>query len=135
MKVKLQDIIDALEMVSIERDSYYNKETGDIFFSDIGEYIEITEDELDELFEQSIMLPTKYEINEYSMMEEFIEKINNPVIYNRLLSEIQGKRAFRYFKDACIDFGIINDWYQFRNEKYKEIAIKWCKDYNISYDI
>lgn len=43
-------------------DCYYNPEKDKIFLSNIGEYEELTEDEIDELFEESIILPTQYEI-------------------------------------------------------------------------
>ena len=44
----------------------------------------MSEDEIDELFEESIILPTQYEINEYKMMEDFIETIDNSEISNNL---------------------------------------------------
>lgn len=114
-------------------DIYYNPDTKETFCSNIGDFEDITEDELDELFENSIMLPTKYEINEYSIMEDFIETIKDIKIQNQLYIAIDGKGAFRRFKDTCINFEIINNWYKFRDEKYKEIAIKWCKENNISF--
>ena len=87
----------------------------------------LSEDEIDELFEESIILPTQYEINEYKMMEDFIETIDNSEISNNLQRLIQGKGAFRRFKDYCIEMDIIQEWYNFRDKRYKEIAINWCK--------
>ena len=63
--VTLSKIIDGLEMVDDIVDCYYNPEKDEIFLSNIGEDGNLTEDEIDELFEESIILPTKYEINEY----------------------------------------------------------------------
>lgn len=131
MKVKLSDVLDSLEMVNGETDCYYNPETEEIFLSTIGEFTDLDEDELDELFEKSIILPTQYEIHEYSMMEDFIKTIDDTRLQNQLYIAINGRGAFRRFKDACINFDIINDWYKFRDEKYKEIAIDWCKENNI----
>ena len=56
--VTLSKIIEGLEMVDNIVDCYYNPEKDEIFLSNIGEYEELTEDELDELFEKSIILPT-----------------------------------------------------------------------------
>lgn len=67
------------------------------------------------------------------MMQEFIETIENYLIYNKLLSAINSRGAFRRFKDTCIDLDIIDDWYKFRDEKYREIAINWCKENNIKF--
>ena len=92
-----------------------------------------TEDEIEELFEESIILPTQYEINEYQMMIDFIETVESPEINNNLQRLIQGKGAFRRFKDYCAEMNIIQEWYDFRDKKYKEIAIYWCKQNELEY--
>ena len=132
--VKLVDIIEALQETSQEIDFYYNPDNKEIFMSNIGDYEDLNEDELDELFAKSIMLPTRYEINEYSMMESFIETIDDKTIHNQLLIAINGPGAFRRFKDTCLNFDIIEKWYKFRDEKYKKIAIDWCNKNNIDYE-
>ena len=132
--VKLDDIIEALQETSQEIDFYYNPDNKEIFMSNIGDYEDLNEDELDELFAKSIMLPTRYEINEYSMMESFIETIDDKTIHNQLLIAINGPGTFRRFKDTCLNFDIIEKWYKFRDEKYKKIAIDWCNKNNIDYE-
>lgn len=67
--VTLSKIIEGLERVDDIVDCYYNPKKDEIFLSNIGEYEELSEDEKDELFEESIILPTQYEI-----MVDFIEK-------------------------------------------------------------
>ena len=131
--VTLNKIIGGLEMVDDVVDCYYNPEKDEIFLSNIGEYGDLSEDEIDELFEESIILPTQYEINEYQMMVDFIDTIENLEIKNNLKSLIQGKGAFRRFKDYCFEMDIIQDWYKYRDEKYKEIAIDWCKQNRLEY--
>ena len=122
-----------IEMADDTIDCYYNPEKDEIFLSNIGEDGDLTEDEINELFEESIILPTQYEINEYQMMEDFIETIENMDIKNNLQRLIQGKGAFRRFKDYCAEMDIIQDWYDFRDKKYKEIAIGWCKQNELEY--
>ena len=134
MNVKLNEVIDALDFTNDEIEYYYNPDTEEIFMSNIGEFEDLTEDELDELFEKSIMLPTRYDINEYEMMEDFAETINDTRLQNQLYISLNGSGAFRRFKDTCINFDIINDWYKFRDERYKEIAIDWCKENNIEFE-
>ena len=131
--VTLSEIIEGLEMVNDEIDCYYNPKKDEIFLSNIGEYENLNEDELDELFEKSIILPTQYEINEYQIMGDFIDTINDFEIRNNLHRLIQGKGAFRRFKDYCFEVNIIQDWYNYREEKYKEIAINWCKENDLKY--
>lgn len=131
MKVKLNDVLDALEMVSSKKDCYYNPETSEIFLSSIGEFENYSEDELEELFDKSIILPSEYDIHEYSIMEDFVETISDTKLQNQLYIALNGRGAFRRFKDTCINFDIINDWYKFRDERYREIAIDWCCKNNI----
>lgn len=131
--VTLSKIIEGLEMVDDIVVCYYNPEKDEIFLSNIGEYEELSEDEIDELFEASIILPTQYEINEYQMMVDFIETIENKEIKDNLQRLIQGKGAFRRFKDYCLEINIIQDWYDLKEQKYKEIAINWCKQNELKY--
>ena len=134
MKVKLSEVIDALEFTNDEIEYYYNPDNGEIFMSNIGDFENLNEDELDELFEKSIMLPTRYDINEYEMMEDFTETIKDTRLQNQLYISLNGSGAFRRFKDTCINYDIIDDWYKFRDERYKEVAINWCKDNNIEFE-
>ncbi len=127
--IKLNEVIDGLEFVNsgLDTNAYFNPDKNEIFY--IGEY-----DTYDDEFEESIMLPSKYEIHEYSMMEDFIETIDDVKLYNQLCIAITGPGSFRRFKDTCINFEIIEDWYKFRDKKYREIAINWCKENNIDYE-
>jgi len=134
VKVKLSEVIDALEFTNDEIKYFYNPDTEEIFMSNIGDFEDLNEDELYELFEKSIMLPTRYDINEYEMMEDFAETISDTRLQNQLYISLNGSGAFRRFKDTCINFDIINDWYKFRDERYKEIAIDWCKENNIEFE-
>lgn len=58
--VTLSKIIEGLEMVDDIVDCYYNLHKDEVFLSNIGEYGDLSEDEIDELFEESIILPTQY---------------------------------------------------------------------------
>ena len=131
--INLEKIIEGLEMVDDIVDCYYNPEKDEIFLSNIGEYEELSEDEIDELFEKSIILPTKYKINEYQIMVDFIETIDNLEIKSNLQRLIQGKGAFRRFKNYCFNVNIIQDWYKFKEERYKQIAIEWCEQNDLKY--
>ena len=131
--VTLSKIIEGLEMVDDIVDCYYNLHKDEIFLSNIGEYGDLSEDEIDELFEKSIILPTKYEINEYQIMVGFIDTIDNEKLKIELQTLIQGKGAFRRFKDYCFESNIIQDWYKYKEQKYKEIAIVWCTQNELEY--
>jgi len=134
MKVKLSEVVDAMNSTNNEIEYYYNPDKEEIFMSNIGDFNNLDEDELDELFEKSIILPTRYDIHEYDIMVRFVETITDTRLKNQLYISLNGKGAFRRFKDTCINFNIIDDWYKFRDEKYKEIAISWCQKNNIEFE-
>jgi hypothetical protein len=151
IKVRLKDIVDELEIQSEESRSLLNIKTGEILIV-TSEDLRAAEDEepfdhlpeweqenriviidVVENFENYIELPTKYEVNEYDIMEDFCLTVSDPRKQDSLLRAIRGKGAFRRFKDKIIDFEIEDQWYSYRDERFKQIAIEWCKDNNISY--
>lgn len=127
--IKLDEIIDALEFNndSYERVAYFNKSENKVMY--INDFQEIEED-----YDNLILIPDKYEIFEYSMLEEFVISIDDSKIKDDLLYSIKGRKAFRRFKDKCIYYNIIDKWYMFRDKKYREIAINWCNENKIEFE-
>ena len=124
VQVKLKDIIEEMEIQFEESRSFLNIKTGEIFLVTSND-LRAAEDEepfdhlpdweqenrrvandVVENFENYIELPTKYEVNEYEMMEDFCLTVSDQRKQNSLLLEIKGKGAFRRFKDKIIDFEI-----------------------------
>jgi hypothetical protein len=149
--IKIQSIIEELEMQFDESQTFLNRNTGEIVFVKL-EDLRAAEDEepfdhlpdweqedrkiaidVVENFENYLGLPTKYEVNEYEIMEEYCLSVSDQVIRDNLLRAIKGKGAFRRFKEKIIDFGIEKNWYSFRDKRFKEIAINWCNDNNIDF--
>ena len=150
--VNLKDIVDEMELQMDEYKKYLNKETGEIVTISIEELSIAEESEEGDDFAEypdwqrdSIMvaltvienwgsyieLPDKWEINEYEIMEDFCGSVENDMISNALYSAIQGRGAFGRFKDAIRRCRIENDWYKFRDEALKDIAIRWCEENEI----
>lgn len=82
-----------------------------------------------------IELPDQYELNEYSMMEDFIDEQVNDNYAEKLSIAISGKGAFRRFKDTVNNLGIADDWYKYRDEQYKQFILEWCKQQEIELDL
>ena len=130
-KVKLETIIDVLEWINDEAGVYYDTETGECdFWLEYGDN-EIDEEELEERLESGryIPLPDRMEINEYRMMEAFAYDRDD-----RLVRVIQGRGAFRRFKDMAEEIGLLDDWYEFRDNCYRDSAERWCTDHNIVWE-
>ena len=135
MKVKLDDVIDALDFVNPETQYYYSIETEEILMVWDGMVNGETDPELIEVialsFDEYIALPSQYEINEYGMMEEFVENLPDGRKKIELSDAIQGRGAFRRFKDTVYDLGLEQKWYKFRDEAYEQVARNWCEENEI----
>ena len=69
--------------------------------------------------------------DEYRMMKDFINALDNQKLQNELYRAIQGRGAFRRFKDKIYYEGIEQQWYDFQNNSYQEFVLRWCKENNI----
>ena len=81
-----------------------------------------------------IDLPTKFDIDDYSIMEKFCLSLNDSEMSDTLYGLIEGRGAFRRFKDAIQEYGIVDDWYKYRNDALKQIAVEWCRENRIEFE-
>ena len=132
-KIKLSEIIESLEFTNDMVEYYYDPLKKETFMSNIGDIIEITEEELDELFDRSTGLQTIDEISEYWLMNYFTHNIKSDHIYELLQLALNGKGAFGRFYDVCDKYNLLDSWYEYRDKKYKEIALEWCEENHIEY--
>ncbi len=136
MKVKLREVLEALEGAGMEIEYYYDTKNQRILMIfdemvDGEENEELIEEISDGFIDEYISLPGQYEINEYRMMEEFIYDLPSGKNQDVLESAIRGKGAFRRFKDCLYDLGLEQSWYKFRDDSYEKIARDWCERYGI----
>lgn len=161
--VSLRDLVDELQMLPNEGTAYLNKVTGKVvtLTDDVVAMAEMDaelEEELEdasgnlgsenpdlevEYFQEVrrvlasdpdyLQLPSRFEIHEYEIMERFCLSIPDGKVSDVLLRKIRGSGAFRRFKDTIYEYGIENDWFKFRDEAYKEIAIAWLESKSIVY--
>ena len=152
IRVKLDDIIEGLESQSDESHSFLDKRTGEVVsisdeemqaaeddepiedFPDWQqELVRIAKEIVDETGDY-IDLPTKFDIDEYSIMEKFCLSLDDSEMSDELYSAIKGSGAFGRFKDAIYEYDIADEWYKYRNDALKEIAIEWCQEKGIEFD-
>ncbi len=70
-------------------------------------------------------LPSQYDIHEYEIMKRFCYTIEDDELRDRLLYGISGRGAFRIFKDTIYEYGITENWFEYRYQAFREIAIDW----------
>lgn len=149
LNVKLDDIIQGMEFQSDEHHSYLNKTTGEVVTISDEDFHAVEENRPLEDFpewqrdsikvakeiletDNYIPLPDRFDINEYRLMERFCRSIDDD-IREEMYFAIEGRGAFRMFKHNIHKYGLVDDWYKFRDEAYKRIAIEWCEENGIPY--
>ena len=80
-----------------------------------------------------VPLPGKYELREYDLMEEFGEIQANINTANQLLKAIQGKGAFRRFRDTLARLGLTQEWYVYRARAMENFVRNWCEQNGVDY--
>lgn len=137
MKVKLQEVLEALEGAGMEIEYYYDTQNQEILmvFDGMinGEYnSELMEQICEGFIEDFIPLPGQYDINEYRMMENFIYELPSGRNQDKLEQAIRGKGAFRRFKDCLYEVDLEKNWYAYRDAAYEKIAREWCEKHGIT---
>jgi hypothetical protein len=69
---------------------------------------------------------------QYRWMERFIATVTEPDLRGRLVAAIDGKGAFRRFKDVLMAFPAERErWFEFRTERLRTCMEQWLEAHNI----
>src|SRR6056297_167474 len=150
LTVKLEEVLEAIELHTFRNKYFYSKKDGEVYFV-TEEELAAAEDDYDledfpewqwnniKLAEEIlysmdyIELPDDYDIDVYEIMEDFCLSIDDDKLRKIMYNSIQGRGAFRRFEDNVHKYGIIDDWYDFQENVYMEIAKQWCNNHGIKY--
>jgi len=151
--IKLDDIIEALELDFNELNYFYDVANrcvvmitdeefgyaeGEKALSNLPEWqresVELAEKIMYSSIDEFIRLPDKHDLNEYRIMEHFIRTLELGQVRDELWNAIEGKGAFRRFKNQVIYYALDQEWYKYRDEAFMTFAKEWCESYNIVYE-
>lgn len=136
MRVYLRDVMDALDAASDSTVFVFSKRRNRVLLFVEGSVADELEKNLtleDALNDSDsyIPLPREYEIHEYQIMENFVNSLEDEDEARELLNSMQGKGAFRRFKEKVSLLSLEDRWYNHREEAYEKIAVEWCSKYGI----
>ncbi|MEM1416174.1 MAG: UPF0158 family protein [Myxococcota bacterium] len=122
---------DAFENNAPEVHSYLHLESGEV--------IRIVDGIADPLMHKRIIDDALYlridpvsSREQYRWMERFIATVDQPDLRNRLLASIDGKGAFRRFKDVLMSFPVDRErWFAFRSERLRACMDAWLLAHDI----
>ena len=133
-KLDLSAAAEEFEMISNEDKLFYNKETGEFDYYIDSMYTGI-EDDAEKFYDDVwIAAPSQQDINEYKIMTDFADAVTDPRANDLLSVALEGKGAFRRFKDTLQRVGLTDDWYAFKHDAYIDIAREWCEENEIPYN-
>ena len=152
--VDLKKLIEEMDVQIDQYNTYVNRKTGEIIrvssdrFRKVMDY-EITPPynnyqdwEIEEIkncediadnYDDYVEIPSKSEIDEYSVMECFCLSIEDNKMRNELCRAVKGKGAFRRVRDRIERYDSEDEWYQDKKERLQEIAIAWCEENGLKY--
>ncbi|UCD53287.1 MAG: hypothetical protein JSW27_11695 [Phycisphaerales bacterium] len=151
VKVKLSEILDALEFLNDETEYYLDKATGRVHLLTPDATVAVEADDpiedypewqreaikiarrVEEGDDDLIGLPTQWDIHEYQIMSDFCDSLGEGTVQDALFIAIRGAGAFRRFKDAIHTFDVADDWYHYRQMRFKAIAADWCQAHALAY--
>ena len=145
---KLMDLTDALEFDSEEMSAWLDRQTGQVVWieREVMDAVESDGDapEVDGMPDlekaqwqaakgiaagdkRYLALPTKYDFHEYRYMERFIGTVKDADQAEDLWLAIKGRGAFRHFKDTADRFGLLDDWYRYRDDAMNRYMLDWAE--------
>lgn len=141
LPVSLKQVAEEIDALPEDWTAYVNRRTGELYSISNEQAMEVdspdeeneedrpdwekeTLAQADEIMnsEDWIALPGRYEINEWAIMRDFAQSQTEQSIAEDLLRAIQGRGAFRYFKDRITQYGIREQWFAFKDTVLQEIA-------------
>lgn len=135
LKIDLDELCFAMEDSSYEDNYYLDRKTGEILL--ISEYmddeeIEKLRDKIDENPDRYERVPKAEPYEGYQDMEDFIATVEDKHLAELLEVAIDGKGAFRRFKDVLVRYPEERErWFRFKDERMEEKASEWLNDIGI----
>ncbi len=133
--IRLKQVIQAMDEAGDAYTLYLDTQTRKTVYlpdySVTGETDEALAMEIENNHGRYIRFPDKYEIHEYSIMEQFVESLSPGKAQEELAYAIRGKGAFRRFKSSLRYFGLEQRWYDFKAEVFREKAVRWCRNNDV----
>jgi len=136
LNIDLDELCSAIEDSSYEHEYYLDLETGEILF--LSEYsddrdTEKLREKIDKNYDRYEQVPRTESHEGYEDMEDFIATVKDEHLAELLGVAINGKGAFRRFKDVLLNYPEEEErWLKFKDELVEERAREWLDDIGVT---
>ena len=136
LKIDLDELYDAMENSSYEVEYYLDLETGEILFVSEGMDDEETgklKIQIGEELDRYELIPKAESYEGYRDMQAFITTVEDDHLSELLEVAINGKGAFRRFKDVLLNYPEERErWFKFKDDRMEERALKWLDEIDVT---
>jgi hypothetical protein len=151
-RVKLAEVIQAIELAGADMSAFLDRQTGEVVISDEEKFaaedeemaarapewqreqIAIARQIEADTGNRFVRLPSQFDAHEWEMMARFASTFEDEAIGDQLSRAIRGVGAFRRFKNKVHGLGVADRWYAYRDERYRNLAIDWCEANEIEWE-
>ena len=136
LKIDLDELCSAMENSSYEHEYYLDLDNGEILF--LSEYMDDEEtrklkDQIEEDFDRYERIPKAESHEGYEDMVDFIATVKDEHLTELLEVAINGKGAFRRFKDVLLNYPEERErCFRFKDDRMEERAIEWLEDIDVT---
>jgi predicted nucleotidyltransferase len=123
-QIDLSELAEALEDHSYEHEWYIDRATGEILLrSYLG-------DEMEDIEARDLVaVDTMSSDESYQDLVDFATRVRDPRARDLLMRAIEGRGAFRRFKDTLFEFpDLRKDWFAFHDARMARRSIEWLRD-------
>jgi len=136
LNIDLDQLCEAMEDSSYEHDYYLDVDNGEILF--LSEYMDDEEtrklrDQIEENVDRYELIPKAESRKGYEDMVDFIATVTDEHLAELLEVAVNGKGAFRRFKDVLLNYAEERErWFRFKEDRTLERALEWLGDIGVT---
>ncbi len=135
--IRIDDLMQGMQSNAYDAQFYFDTVTGQTVFT--SDYID-EDEKLNELLETEeerfVAIESVSSHEGWRMMDDFAETVGDGRIREQLLRAINGKGAFRRFKDILLEYpDVRQQWFIYEEKQYMKIAQKWAKIHELEIEI
>jgi hypothetical protein len=152
-EVKLDVIIEALEMSDDSISSYLDVETGEVrsiteeefdlaedpqtVIEDLPDWereaVKLARSIQEHSGKRYLALPDRFDVHEWAIMDRFSETLRDAQMRNDFHGGIRGAGAFRVFKRLLTEYNLWDAWNGFKQSELRQMAVQWCEENGITF--
>jgi hypothetical protein len=149
-KVRLHEVLAALELATDEMSSYVNIDSGEVLtvshedlrFAEEGADRDMPEWQREMVAEAKrvldseewLELPSHFEIHEWEIMKRFGDSLASASSRADIMDAIHGSGAFRVFKSTIRRLGIEKAWFAYKQQALEDMARAWLARHELEID-